>query len=82
MSKKRKKGKSSLFNKFMIFFVIIAVASSIFSIYEILLLSSIETLIRYIVIGAIHLLKIQPIENAQIHVGQFIIGAIQFFQSA
>ena len=38
--------------------------------------------IRYIVIGAIHLLKIQPIENAQIHVGQFIIGAIQFFQSA
>ena len=38
--------------------------------------------IRYIVIGAIHLLKIQPRENAQIHVGQFIIGAIQFFQSA
>ena len=53
MSKKRKKGKSSLFNKFMIFFVIIAVASSIFSIYEILLLSSIETLIRYIVIGVL-----------------------------
>ena len=38
--------------------------------------------IRYIVIGAIHLLKIQPRANAQIHVGQFIIGAIQFFQSA
>ena len=53
MSKKSKKGKSSLFNKFMIFFVIIAVASSIFSIYEILLLSSIETLIRYIVIGVL-----------------------------
>ena len=58
MSKKRKKGKSSLFNKFMIFFVIIAVASSIFSIYEILLLSSIETLIRYIVIGVLVLLDL------------------------
>ena len=58
MSKKRKKGKSSLFNKFMIFFVIIAVASSIFSIYEILLLSSIETLIRYIVIGVLILLDL------------------------
>lgn len=58
MSKKSKKGKSSLFNKFMIFFVIIAVASSIFSIYEILLLSSIETLIRYIVIGVLVLLDL------------------------
>ena len=58
MSKKRKKGKSSLFNKFMIFFVIIAVASSIFSIYEILLLSSIETLIRYIIIGVLILLDL------------------------
>lgn len=58
MSKKRKKGKSSLFNKFMISFVIIAVASSIFSIYEILLLSSIETLIRYIVIGVLVLLDL------------------------
>ncbi len=58
MSKKSKKRKSSLFNKFMIFFVIIAVASSIFSIYEILLLSSIETLIRYIVIGVLVLLDL------------------------
>ena len=58
MSKKSKKGKSSLFNKFMIFFVIIAVASSIFSIYEILLLSSMETLIRYIVIGVLVLLDL------------------------
>ena len=38
--------------------------------------------LRYIVIGAIHLFEIQPRANAQIHVGQFIIGAIQFFQSA
>ena len=38
--------------------------------------------IPYFVIGAIHLFKIQPRATAQIHVGQSIIGAIQFFQSA
>ena len=51
MAKKVKKEGSGLFSKIACFFGISAILSSIFAIYELLLLSSIETLIRYIVIG-------------------------------
>lgn len=51
MAKKEKKEGSGLFSKIACFFGISAILSSIFAIYELLLLSSIETLIRYIVIG-------------------------------
>ncbi len=58
MAKKEKKEGSGLFNKIVCFFGIIAILSSIFAIYELLLLSSIETLIRYIVIGILILIDI------------------------
>ena len=58
MAKKEKKEGSGLFNKIVCFFGIIAILSSAFAIYELLLLSSIETLIRYIVIGILILIDI------------------------
>lgn len=58
MAKKEKKEGYGLFNKIVCFFGIIAILSSAFAIYELLLLSSIETLIRYIVIGILILIDI------------------------
>ena len=50
--KSTEKVKSKLFYV-LIFFFLIAVACSAFAIYELTLLSSIETVMRYIVIGVL-----------------------------
>ena len=56
---KTKEKKDSVFLKFFIFiFLIVALATSAFAIYEIFLLSSIENTIRYIVIGVLVLLDL------------------------
>lgn len=55
---KKNKENSGGFSKFVIILVIITLLSSFFAIYEIFLLSGIETLIRYIVIGVLILINL------------------------
>lgn len=55
---KKNKENSGGFSKFVIILVIITLLSSFFTIYEIFLLSGIETLIRYIVIGVLILIDL------------------------
>ena len=55
---KKNKENSGGFSKFVIILVIITLLSSFFAIYEIFLLSGIETLIRYIVIGVLILIDL------------------------
>ena len=55
---KKNKENSGGFSKFVIILVIITLLSSFFAIYEIFLLSGIETLIRYIVIGILILIDL------------------------
>lgn len=56
MAKDEDKPKSSKFvNIMIIFFLIIAISCSLFAIYEIYLLDSIENMVRYIVIGLLGL---------------------------
>jgi len=55
---KKNKENSGGFSKFVIILVIISLLSSFFAIYEIFLLSGIETLIRYIVIGVLILIDL------------------------
>lgn len=58
MTKETEKKEKKFVNVFMIIFLIIAIICSGFAIYELLLLSSIETLIRYIIIGVLIFLDI------------------------
>ena len=55
---KKNKENSGGFSKFIIILVLITLLSSFFAIYEIFLLSGIETLIRYIVIGVLILIDL------------------------
>ena len=54
----REKNNSKIMNMIVVFFLIIALATSAFAIFEISLLSSIENLIRYIVMGVLILLDV------------------------
>ena len=54
----REKKNSKTMNMIIVFFLIIALITSIFAIYEISLLSSIENLIRYIVMGLLVILDL------------------------
>ena len=58
MSKDKKKKPSKIMGLLVSLFIVIALASSMFAIYEIYLLDSIEDLIRYIVMGVIALIDL------------------------
>ena len=62
-TKVKKEGR--VINKFIVLFLIIGLILSVFAVYEIFLLSSIETVIRYIVIGVIVLLDFRYILKAR-----------------
>lgn len=65
MTKEVEKKEKKIINIFIIIFLIIALGCSLFAIYELLLLSSIETLIRYIVISIIGVLDLYFITKAR-----------------
>ncbi len=58
MTKDVDKKEKKITNVFIVLFLIVAVACSGFAIFELLLLSAIETLIRYIIIGILILLDL------------------------
>ena len=58
MTREKNNNNNKIMNMIVVFFLIIALATSGFAIFEISLLSSIENLIRYIVMGLLVLIDI------------------------
>ena len=58
MTREKNNNNNKIMNMIVVFFLIIALATSAFAIFEIALLSSIENLIRYIVMGVLVLIDI------------------------
>ena len=58
MTREKNNKNNKIMNMIVVFFLIIALATSAFAIFEIALLSSIENLIRYIVMGVLVLIDI------------------------
>ena len=67
MSKKKEKKGHGIVHFIMILFFIFALAASGFAIYEIYLLSSIEDMIRYIIIGALVVIDLLFLWRIRVH---------------